>query len=110
MTKIGIVAVLAAATWGCGSGGGYVCDTNSGGLHVCETISDPGSDLSALTAACSAEGGTAPSACSTSGVIGTCTITQDGVTETLTYYAGGSATATTAQAACAAQSGNWKGG
>jgi hypothetical protein len=115
MKKIGIVTVLsmlAAGMWatGCGASGDFACDYTTGGIHLCETITNPGSDSSALSAACTAEGGTVPTACSTSGTIGTCSQTASGVTQTITYYAGAMITVSTAQAACTSGGGSWTAG
>jgi hypothetical protein len=112
MKKIGIViglTMLAAGVWvtGCGASGPFVCDSVMAGVHLCETISDPGSDSSVLAAACATEGGTTPASCATTGALGTCTETANGVTETLVFYSGGGTTTAAAQTQCTEVSGTW---
>jgi hypothetical protein len=110
MKKLGIVAVV-CVLGGCGSSSGYVCDYQMSGTHVCETISDPGSDASALDAACTAYGGTQPVACSTSEVLGVCTASSNGVAEVVTYYTGGAMDAAAAETDCTSTvGGKWTAG
>ncbi len=62
--------------------------------------------LAGLQAACSAEGGTAGTACATANALGVCA----GITVKEYYYAGGMFTAAQAQTACMTEGGTWTAG
>jgi hypothetical protein len=109
MKKIGIVSVLcmlAVGMWatGCGSSG-TACTEKTGTTQVCVTYS--GGDSSDYGTACTAAGGTTSSSCPTANALGTCALTEAGVSETETYYSGGALTASTAQSACTESGGKW---
>jgi hypothetical protein len=97
---------------GTGTGDGFACDFTTSGAHICEAIVDPtASEISALQTACNAEGGTTPSACSTTNALGTCSESAGGLTASITYYADSSSiTASEAQQACTAGGGTWSDG
>jgi hypothetical protein len=96
---------------GGGTAGGFACDEQTGGVHVCATYTNlPAADQASETAACTQEGGTAETTCSTANVLGACSVTAEGITATITYYAEGGLDAANAQMACTAGGGSWTGG
>jgi hypothetical protein len=86
----------------------FSCDTTGGGTHVCSEYDDveTSAQLAALQSACTAETGTAGTACATANVLGVCA----GVTVKQFYYTGGALTAAQAQMACTTEGGTWTAG
>jgi hypothetical protein len=81
--------------------GSTACDQDNGSFHIC-------AEVSGSTQTCPS-GSTSVDACSTSGLLGTCTLTSGSVTEIEFFYDGGSITAAQAEQACASSNGQWSG-
>ncbi len=77
-------------------------------VHQCsEYVNLPAADQASAQSACAAAMGTLGTACSTTDVLGTCTVTSGALTEEQFYYADGTITAADAQMACTSANGTW---
>jgi hypothetical protein len=112
LTFVSVGLLLGLFSVGCGSssssGGGFSCETTVASTHSCVEYDDLTSEqTTAVTDACTAEKGTAGSSCSTTGALGTCSLTAGGITEKETFYSSGGLTAAEAESACKSGSGTW---
>ena len=98
---------------GCGSsstsGSSFSCEVKSSALHACyEYDNIPAATAMAEQSACTAQQGTAGTACPTSNKLGSCSQTSAGVTAKEFYYSDvGGLTAAQAQMACTSGGGTW---
>jgi hypothetical protein len=94
---------------GTSSGGsGFSCDFMVAGVHECAEYDGLTSEQNtAEKSACTAEGGTAGSSCTSTGRVGTCAQSASGLTYKTSYYSG---TAATDEAGCKAAGGTWTAG
>jgi hypothetical protein len=98
---------------GCGSsstsGSSFSCEVKSTALHACyEYDNIPAATATAEQSACTAQMGTAGTACPTANKLGSCSQTSAGVTAKEFYYSDvGGLTAAQAQMACTSGGGTW---
>jgi hypothetical protein len=124
LTAVEACEAAASAHGGVGSGLGpgnsgsvtiddepFSCDETVGGTHLCDVYSNlSASQVSAATTACTQASGTTGTFCPSTNALGVCSMTESGITVAVTYYAGGSLTASSAQSACTSSSGTWSPG
>jgi hypothetical protein len=111
-----IITAAAAALFvaGCSARGSFACDIvdKSGPTttHRCSVLDslDATQEQDAEDA-CPLLGGVVVDACTTEGQIGVCTLVSDGATQTIHFYADGSATAAESEASCKKLAGTWTG-
>lgn len=107
-----IIFAAALLVAGCGGNPDVACNIvqKSAGttVHLCEELDNL--DSSQITAGhqlCSDQQGTLVDACATDGIIGMCTISQNGATGTIYFFPDGGVTATIAEQACQQSNGSW---
>ncbi len=111
-TKLGTLFLALAAVAGCNSEDdtasvGGSCNFSSLSSCVDYPSSLLAAQLTALESTCAtATGVWSDSACTTTGLVGKCTVTSEGITTTTNYYST-LFDATTAQTACTASSGTF---
>jgi hypothetical protein len=90
---------------------GISCDFGTGASHVCETYYNlPASQMMAVESACSSAMGTVLAGCPSTDRLGTCSVSQGGITAGVAYYGSSGVTADQAQMACTASGGTWTAG
>jgi hypothetical protein len=99
----------ATAAAGSSSGSAFSCDFSVSGTHECAEFADlSAADEPAVRSACADMMGTPVGACSTTGQrLGTCVLSEGGVTETVIFYVGAGLTGFEAHDACTAYAGMW---
>jgi hypothetical protein len=86
----------------------FSCNFIGDGEHTCkEDDNFSPSNLSALQSDCTSTGGMAVTSCPTAKLLGTCAMTQRGLTQKMSYYSDGRITATMAEMACTFFRGTW---
>ena len=92
------------------AGSPFSCDIDTAEEHLCYQFGSlTAAQLSSATSTCtSSEMGTVGTACSTAGLLGTCTLpVTSGFTEEEFWYTGTAITAATAQSSCTSAMGTW---
>ena len=91
------------------SGSAFSCDFSVSGTHECAQYADlSAAEVPAVRSACADMSGTPVGACSTAlQRLGTCVLSEGGVTETVIFYVGAGLTGFEAHNACAAYAGTW---
>jgi len=107
--SVGVGGAGGGTSTGPSGGNGFSCDFMVAGVHECAEYDNlpAATDVQALQSACTAEGGTSGTSCSSAGRLGTCTQSAGGLTYSASYYAGGSVTTMEAQQACESSGGTW---
>jgi hypothetical protein len=86
----------------------FSCNFIGQGGHTCEEYDNfSPSNLSVRQSDCTSTGGTVVTSCPSAMLLGTCVMTQRGVTRKMSYYSDGNITAAMAQMACTSFSGTW---
>jgi len=102
MAAIAVSIVVLGASCNCGPGGGGTvsCDQGSGESHTCFEWTVAGAIYTTAywTQQCTAENGTAGSACSHAGAVGACSFNYSGTYTAVNWYYTGNVT--TQQASC----------